>query len=165
VKPPAEKMPAALIEQVCRKLHYIPSGNVTGLHNGSACILYDQWTPNSVCVHSYIPDPRFLTKGFLVEMFRYPFTNVDWVIGVTPGDNAKALAFNQRIGFTERDRLPQGFAKGVDTVVQVMHYSECRWWRRKEREPKREQLLDTPRDEPSRRVEQMLDALSRTERS
>jgi hypothetical protein len=127
-----EKMSALEIEHVCTMLHYIPTRNVVGLHNGTACILYDNWTPNSVCVHSYIPEPRFLTKGFLREMFRYPFEHVDWIIGVTPGDNEKALAFNRRIGFAVRDRLPNGFDKGIDTVYQVMHYSTCRYWKRPE---------------------------------
>lgn len=118
------------IESVCETLSYIPTRNVRGLGNGTASILYDQWTPNSVCVHSHIPAPRFLTRGFLTNMFRYPFSHVDWIIGVTPGDNEKALAFNRRIGFAVRDRLPNGFARGVDTVYQVMHHSTCKYWRR-----------------------------------
>jgi hypothetical protein len=118
------------IEAVCDRLSYIATKNARGLGNGTGAIIFDQWTHNSVCVHSYIPEPRFLTKGFLSDMFRYAFTNVDWIIGVTPADNAKALAFNERLGFTVRDRLPDGFAKGIDTVIQVMFYTDCRWWKR-----------------------------------
>ena len=136
-----QKMELGYIEHVCEKLSYIPTRNVIGLYNGTACILYDNWTPNSVCVHSYIPEPRYLTKGFLREMFRYPFSNVDWIIGVTPGDNEKALAFNRRIGFTRHAVLTHGFsaeqfqdgqiiAKGIDTVYQVMHHSTCKYWKR-----------------------------------
>jgi hypothetical protein len=125
-----EPMSPQHIAEVCAKLSYVPTLNVRGIHNGSAAILFDQWTHNSVCVHSYIPEPRFLTKGFLSDMFRYGFSNCDWIIGVTPGDNAKALAFNERLGFTVRDRLPEGFAKGIDTVVQVMFYTDCKWWKR-----------------------------------
>ncbi len=131
----------AEIEAVCETLSYVPTRNVRGLGNGSASILYDQWAPNSVCVHSHIPEPRYLTRGFLSNMFRYPFSNVDWIVGVTPGDNEKALAFNKRIGFTEAYRLPEGFsasrwqdgrliARGVDHVFQIMHHSTCRYWRR-----------------------------------
>jgi hypothetical protein len=118
------------IERVCEKLSYIPTRNVKGLANGTASILYDGWSPNSVCVHSYIPEPRYLTKGFLREMFRYPFSNVDWILGITPGDNFKALAFNRRIGFDEVYRLPWGFSKEVDTVFQRMHHTQCKYWRR-----------------------------------
>lgn len=125
-----EKMTTWQIDAVCDILHYIPTRNATGLHNGSACIVYDYWCPNSVCVHSYIPEPRFLTKGFLREMFRYPFSNVDWVIGVTPGDNLKALEFNRRIGFKETYRLMFGFDKTVDQVYQTMWHADCKYWRR-----------------------------------
>lgn len=127
-----EQMNDLAITLVCARLSYIPTRNVVGLHNKSACFLLDNWTPNSVCAHSYIPNPHHLTRGFMRDVFRYVFSNVDWLIGVTPGDNEKALAFNKRIGFTLRDRLPQGFAKGVDTVYQVMHHSTCRYWRRPE---------------------------------
>ena len=127
-----QKMSSIYVDDVCEILHYIPTKNVVGIRNGTACILYDNWTPNSVCVHSYVPEPRYLTKGFLREMFRYPFSNVDFVLGVTPGDNTRALAFNKRIGFTEAYRLPSGFARGVDQVFQVMSYKDCRYWRRPE---------------------------------
>lgn len=125
-----QQMEPGYIEHVCSKLSYIPTRNVVGLRNGTACILYDNWCPNSVCVHSYIPEPKFLTKGFLREMFRYPFSNVDWAIGVTPGDNTKALEFNRRIGLREVYRLPGGFSREVDQVFQIMHHSECKYWRR-----------------------------------
>lgn len=122
----------AEIQAVGQTLSYYPTGNARGLGNGTASILFDNWTKNSVCVHSHIPEPRFLTKGFLSDMFRFPFSHVDWIIGVTPGDNTKALAFNVRIGFEVVYRLPDGFARGVDTVFQTMHYSQCRYFRRPE---------------------------------
>lgn len=117
------------IDAVCARLSYIPTRNVTGLTNGKAVILYDQWTQNSVCVHSYIP-PHSLTRGFLREMFRYPYEAVEWVIGVTPGDNEAALRFNKHIGFKEIYRLRDGFAPGVDNVFQTVHRSECRYYKR-----------------------------------
>ena len=107
-------------------LSYHPHTNVTGLCNGTARILYDGWMQNAVYVHSHIPEPRYLTKGFLREMFRYPFEHVDWIIGVTPGFNEKALAFNRRIGFDVSWTLPSGYAKGVDLVYQTMHHRNCR---------------------------------------
>lgn len=129
-------MTPAEVFAVGERIQYVPTANARGLCNGDeetplgACILYDSWCPNSVCVHSYIPHPRFMTKGFLREMWRYPLEHVDWVIGVTPGDNARALAFNKRIGLTEVYRLKDGWATGVDQVFQTAHYSTCRWWKR-----------------------------------
>src|SRR6187551_1656279 len=94
------------IAEACGILSYHPHSNVSGLCNGSARILYDGWTNSdrsrpggTVYVHSLIPEPRFLTKGFLREMFRHAFDHVDWVVGVTPGFNTRALSFNERLGF------------------------------------------------------------------
>lgn len=120
------------IDYVCARLSYSATQNVRGLGNKTACILFDFWTPNSVCLHSWIPNPHHLTRGFLADVFRYAFSNVDWALGITPGDNEKALAFNRRLGFTVRDRLPNGFARGVDTVYQVMFHNTCKYWRRSE---------------------------------
>ena len=125
-----EKMTDDQIEIVCNLLHYIPTRNVVGLRNGTACFLFDNWAPNSVCAHSFIGYPGDLTRGFLRDTFRYVFSNVDWLIGVTPGDNVKALAFNKRIGFKETYRLMFGFDKTVDQVYQTMWHEDCKYWRR-----------------------------------
>ncbi len=123
-------MTAAEIADTCLILQYHPHSNITGLCNGSARILFDGWTLGSVYVHSFIPEPRYLTKGFLREMFRYAFENVDWIVGVTPGNNEKALAFNARLGFRPAMCLPGGFKKGVDLLYQIMHYRDCRYYQR-----------------------------------
>lgn len=133
----ARAMTSAEIAETCEILHYHPHSNISGLCNGSARILYDGWSNNDksrpggmVYVHSLIPEPRFLTKGFLREMFRYAFQTVDWVVGVTPGFNTRALAFNKRLGFRPMWQLPHGYARGVDLHYQMMHYSTCRFWQR-----------------------------------
>lgn len=125
------------IADACMQLHYHPHSNVSGLINGTARILMDGWSNNDkarpggmVYVHSLIPDPRYVTKGFLREIFRYPFEIVDWLVGVTPAHNTKALAFNHRIGFTVAHTLTNGYAKGVDLIFQRMHHSSCRYYRR-----------------------------------
>jgi hypothetical protein len=62
------------------------------------------------------------------------------------GDNPKAL--QRALDYLTRTPKRRGFyVSTINDRAQVIG------------------LLDTPRDEPSRRVEQMLDALSRTERS
>ncbi len=123
-------MTAAEIADTCLILQYCPHANISGLINGSARVMYDNWAPGSVNVHSFIPEPRFVTKGFLEAIFHYPFGNggVDWIVGVTPGNNEKALAFNARLGFRPAMCLPGGFKKGVDLIYQIMHYSDCRYY-------------------------------------
>lgn len=131
------KLEAAEIAAVCEILHYHPHTNVSGVANGSATVLYDGWSNNDktqpggmVYVHSYIPEPKYVTKGFLREIFRYAFETVDWVVGVTPGFNNKALLFNSRLGFEPCMILPSGYAKGIDLCFQRMYYQSCRYWQR-----------------------------------
>ena len=125
-----QEMSQRQIANVCRQLSYIPTLNVKGLRNREAYFLFDNWTPNSCCAHSYVSNPKDLTRGFLRDCFRYVFSNVDWLIGVTPGDNERALRFNRKLGFKVHSTLPDGFARGVDTVMQAMYYTDCRFWRR-----------------------------------
>lgn len=122
------------IAETCAILQYAPHANITGLCNGSARILYDGWTMGMTYVHSLIPEPRYLTKGFLREMFRYAFEHVDWVVGVTPAFNHKALAFNRRLGFAPSLILPGGYRPGVDLIYQTMYHMQCRYYQRPAKE-------------------------------
>ncbi len=95
-----------------------------------AVVGYDYWTPNSVQMHIWIQSPKaFSSRQFIREAFRYPFEicGRGLVIGVTPGDNAKALEFNRRIGFREVYRIKDGWSLGTDVVIQEMRRAECRW--------------------------------------
>lgn len=95
-------------------------------------ILYDQWTPNSVQMHSWIKRKNVLTRKFLREAFRFPFGigGRDWVYGLTPGDNEVALEFNKHVGFERFGELPAGWTKLVPIIVQRMRYDQCVWYRR-----------------------------------
>lgn len=92
---------------------------------------YDLWTPNSVQMHVCIEDPLAFW-AIVRPAFSYPFeeAKLGLVIGVTPGDNAHALAFNKRIGFRETHRIVNGWSPGVDVVIQEMTRAECRWIKR-----------------------------------
>ena len=98
-----------------------------------AAVGYDCWTPNSVQVHIWIPQPKLVVRKFLQEGFRYPFEMCGrgLVVGLTPGNNAAALSFNKRVGFKEVYRMHDAWDVGVDVVVQEMRRENCRWLRRK----------------------------------
>lgn len=122
---------------VCQTLGYIPTFQVRGVaqrgEDGTleACILYDTWTENSVQVHSYIREGCRPSRLWLREIFRFPFENGrDLIIGLTPSYNEKALRFNKHIGFTVKYVQKDGFAKGVDNVLQEIRESECKWYKR-----------------------------------
>jgi len=90
---------------------------------------YDFWTPNAVQMHIWIKHPEaYLSKEFIQEGFGYPFNSGrNLVIGVTPGDNTRALEFNRKIGFRETYRVKDGWSAGTDMVIQEMRRDECRW--------------------------------------
>ncbi len=94
---------------------------------------YDFWTPNAVQMHIWINHPEaYLSVEFIQECFGYPFDNGrNLVIGVTPGDNARALEFNRKIGFKEKYRVKDGWSLGTDMVIQEMRRDECRWLSRR----------------------------------
>jgi RimJ/RimL family protein N-acetyltransferase len=119
---------------------YKPTGDFKGIKmvdpDGEyvAIIGYDCWTLNAVQMHTWIPQPKkFTSRFFIHECFRYPFEigNLGLVVGVTPADNESALELNRRIGFRETYRMKDGWAVGVDMVIQEMRREECRWLHRR----------------------------------
>lgn len=94
-----------------------------------AMVGYDYWTPNAVQMHIWIKHPEaYLSKELLQEGFGYPFNSGrNLVIGVTPGDNTRALEFNRKLGFRETHRIKDGWSAGTDMVIQEMRRDECRW--------------------------------------
>lgn len=106
-------------------LSYIPSLNAHGItcraDEGEhlATLLFDFWTINAVQMHVWIPKAKALEGGLLVrEAFDYvKKTGRGLVIGVTPGDNTASLRFQHALGFVERYRIKDGWAKGIDMCI------------------------------------------------
>lgn len=94
-----------------------------------AIVGYDFWTLNAVQMHVWIKHPEaYLSKEFIQEAFAFPFNSGrNLVIGVTPGDNTRALEFNRKIGFLETYRVKDGWSLGTDMVIQEMRRENCRW--------------------------------------
>lgn len=119
----------------CSLLSYYPTANFRGikLKSGNKVLAvtgYDMWTPNSVQMHVWIQSAKALfSKKFIQESFRYPFEicHRGLVIGITPGDNKRALEFNRRVGFKIVHRVPDGWEPGTDVVIQEMRKEHCRW--------------------------------------
>lgn len=91
------------------------------------CVM-DNWTANSVQAHFMISSPLVLRHGFLEECFDFMFNHKDvkYIYGMVPADNEKALKLNKHMGFTERLRLPEAFADGVDYVVMELEKKACK---------------------------------------
>lgn len=93
-----------------------------------ACV-FDNWTPNSVQCHFALTSPMVLRHGFLEVCFDYVFNfgGKRYMYGLVPGDNAKALKLNRRLGFTEEARLPEAFKDGVDYVLMQLRREDCKF--------------------------------------
>lgn len=125
---------ALQIGHLCRCTGLVPTPHIKGVAqviDGQtvAVVGYDRWTENSVEMHIWI---HRMTPGFVRAAFEYPFIQAGkgLVIGVTPGNNAAALALNKRLGFKVVHTIKDGNSVGEDLVIQEMRKKDCRWIRR-----------------------------------
>jgi hypothetical protein len=97
-----------------------------------AAVAIDNWSYNSGTIHIAVDDPFVFRWGFQNEVFDYIFETCGKgvVIGITPGDNAKALKFNTHMGFKEIYRIRDGYAVGVDYVVTELRKED--WYGKEE---------------------------------
>jgi len=95
-------------------------------------VIFDNFTLTSCTVHIAIENPLILRAGFFNEVARFLFDvcEREVLLGITPGDNVKALRFNRHVGWEEIARIPNGQDHGVDLVIQTMRPDQCRWYRR-----------------------------------
>lgn len=124
---------ALQIGHLCRVTGLLPTAHVKGIAQviggqTKAVVVYDRWTENSVEMHIWI---QRMTPGFVRAAFEYPFIQGGrgLVIGVTPGNNAAALAMNKRLGFKIVHTIRDGNAVGEDLIIQEMRKNDCRWIR------------------------------------
>lgn len=94
----------------------------------AACI-WDNWTANSVQCHLAVKDLAALKHGFIEEIADFIFNHQHkkFIYGMIPGDNEKALKINKHIGFTEKMRLEDAWADGVDYVVMELRKENCKY--------------------------------------
>lgn len=92
----------------------------------AACI-WDNWTRNSVQCHLMVTDLAALKNGFVNEISHFIFNEQGkrFIYGMVPGNNEKALKLNKHIGFTEKMRLEDAWADGVDYVVMELKKENC----------------------------------------
>ena len=92
----------------------------------AACVL-DNITDNSVQAHFMVTTPLVFKHGLLELCFGFIFDvlEVNYVYGLVPGDNEKAISFNKRLGFNEKARLPEAFKPGVDYLLMELKKQNC----------------------------------------
>jgi hypothetical protein len=94
-----------------------------------AAAVFDTWTLESVNVHLAIDNPMAIRRGLFTEVAVHAYVQNDRkrMFGLVPGNNEKALRLNEKIGFREVARVPDGIHTGVDTVVMRLDREDCRW--------------------------------------
>lgn len=93
-----------------------------------ACIM-DNWTNNSVQCHFMLTTPMLLKHGFLEECFGFIFKNqnVNFVYGLVPANNDKAVKLNTHMGFTVKTRLEEAYDVGVDYLLMQLKRKDCKY--------------------------------------
>lgn len=83
------------------------------------------WTVNSVSIHVAMETPLAL-RMLAPASFHYAFreANKRFLVGLTAGDNEKALRLNRLLGFKEVYRHKDGWSDGIDMVLQELRREE-----------------------------------------
>jgi hypothetical protein len=94
----------------------------------AACIM-DNFTNNSVQAHFMLTFNMVFRHGFMQEVYDYVFTHLGkkYMYGLVPSSNEKAVRINEHMGFTEKVRMPDAFADGVDYIVMELKKENCKY--------------------------------------
>ena len=94
-----------------------------------AAIALDSWSYNSVFIHVAVEDKWVFKHGFAEECFNYIFNTAERriLLGATPSNNVAALKFNQHLGLKPIYTIKDGYADGVDYVIQELRKEDCRY--------------------------------------
>lgn len=114
------------------KTTYIP-GSCTGIgviKDGELIggALYCQYNGHSVWAHIGGVG-RWVTRELLFFLFDYPFRQlgVNQILGQVDGCNAKAIRFDEHLGFERVAEIPQAGKDGSDLLIYSMKKNACRW--------------------------------------
>ena len=91
--------------------------------------IMDNWTDNSVHMHQVMTSLEVLKQDGHREVFDFVFNEMGrkYIYGMVPGDNEKAIKVNLTMGFTEKVRLVEAWADGVDWIMFEMAKENCRY--------------------------------------
>jgi len=92
-------------------------------------VLLYNWSYSGVQMHYGAETPMVWRAGLHLEVFRYVYQVCDKVVlsGATPESNLRARKFQQRMGFKETGRIPNGYKEGEDYVIFSQQRSDCKY--------------------------------------
>jgi hypothetical protein len=92
-------------------------------------VIFDNWTDNSVQTHFIVTTPMLLRHGFLEYAYTFIFVEkgCKFMYGLVPSNNHKACTLNKHMGFTEKTRMTDAYADGVDFILMELKRENCKF--------------------------------------
>lgn len=96
----------------------------------AALFMIDGWTQTAAQVHQVIIKSMVIRHGWFEEVANYMFTTAGrkQVYATVPDTHRKALSLNEKLGFEQIARLPNGWDEGVDYLVLELKRENCPYW-------------------------------------
>jgi len=95
-----------------------------------AAWVFDNYTGTSVQCHLVIEKSRALRNGLIETIAGIAFEVLGCyaIYALVPSNKEKALRLNAHIGFTEKCRMENAFALGVDSVLLELTPEKCKYY-------------------------------------
>jgi RimJ/RimL family protein N-acetyltransferase len=92
-------------------------------------VIFNNYTEESIAIHSASWVPRWVNRDLLWVTFDYPFNQlgVNRIFGMVPEDNHHARAFNSNLGFEDVARIAGVYQGNVACRVMCMERGACRF--------------------------------------
>ena len=90
--------------------------------------MYSRFTPWNCELSVASSTPRFIDRGYLRAVFRYPFEQLGLtrITAIIEDGNSKAIELDRRLGFIEEATLKSWYGD-KDGIVLRMLKDECKW--------------------------------------
>ena len=118
------QVPLTYVEDTCGIMAVdLETGKTVG------AVIFDNWTANSVQTHFIITTPMLLRHGFLEQAYDFIFNEkgCKFMYGLVPSNNHKACTLNKHMGFTEKTRMTDAYADGVDFILMELKRENCKF--------------------------------------
>lgn len=108
---------------------YTAIGQLDGLGNIVGGAVFNNYTRRDIHIHVAGISPRWLTRRFLGECFRYVFLGLGCrrCTGLVAASNSRAQRFDEGLGFVYEGTLRGYLADDEDCLIYGMLREECRW--------------------------------------
>lgn len=118
------RIPHCRFRSDARAIGHIRDGRVVGV------FVYDHFTPRSCFMH-FASDGsrRWLTRGFLIRAFAYPFLQCGFarVTGPISETNLPSRRIAEKLGCVEEGRMREEGPEGEDMIIYGLLARDCRW--------------------------------------